>query len=177
MGAERACAHAPRAPQHHRRLHTQHGARPPVARRRLSREDYELLPHRIILLRHAESKGNVDRDSYSRQPDHTVPLTDRGKQHARVMGQRLQDMLSEQDGEDHRVFIMSSPYCRTLEVRYSSSSRGHRALLPHTARLCNGVHPASAQSLLHCWLLRAHLDAQTTDMILESFTDEQVRPA
>lgn len=35
-----------------------------AACRKLSREDYEVLPNRIVLLRHAESAGNVDSSTY-----------------------------------------------------------------------------------------------------------------
>lgn len=36
-------------------------------------------PHRIILMRHAESDGNVDKGMYSWTPDHALKITERGK--------------------------------------------------------------------------------------------------
>ena len=37
-------------------------------------------PKRIILIRHAESEGNVDETVYQRKPDHRIELTEKGKQ-------------------------------------------------------------------------------------------------
>lgn len=36
-------------------------------------------PFRIILMRHAESEGNVDKGMYSSTPDHALRITERGK--------------------------------------------------------------------------------------------------
>ncbi|KAL6765787.1 histidine phosphatase superfamily [Haematococcus lacustris] len=86
--------------------------------RRLTKEDYDVLPHRIILMRHAESLGNVERHTYSIQPDHSVPLTDRGRLQAIGAGKELRSLLEAAYPPDqpYRVFIMTSPYCRTLET-------------------------------------------------------------
>lgn len=37
-------------------------------------------PKRIILMRHAESEGNVDKRIYTSTPDHALKITDRGQQ-------------------------------------------------------------------------------------------------
>jgi hypothetical protein len=39
--------------------------------------------HSCFACRHAESLGNVDKNTYCNVPDHTVPLTDRGRQQVR----------------------------------------------------------------------------------------------
>lgn len=41
-------------------------------------KDYRVLPERIILVRHAESEGNVDNKAYSYIPDSQVPLVRSG---------------------------------------------------------------------------------------------------
>ena len=37
-------------------------------------QDYRILPRRIILVRHAESEGNIDNFAYTYVPDPQVPL-------------------------------------------------------------------------------------------------------
>ena len=37
-------------------------------------KDYRVLPKRIILVRHAESEGNIDNFAYTYVPDPQVPL-------------------------------------------------------------------------------------------------------
>ncbi len=48
---------------------------------------------RIILVRHGESEGNVDRSAHRRIADHAISLTDRGKRQAIQAGQALADFL------------------------------------------------------------------------------------
>jgi broad specificity phosphatase PhoE len=48
---------------------------------------------RIILLRHAESLGNVDELAYTRTPDHALPLTERGETQARAAGTEIRALL------------------------------------------------------------------------------------
>ncbi|KAF5841484.1 histidine phosphatase superfamily [Dunaliella salina] len=86
-------------------------------KRKLTKEDYDCLPHRIILLRHGESHGNVEKKTYCTQPDHSVGLTAKGRQQAIATGQYLRRMLeAAQSGRDINLFFMTSPYCRTLET-------------------------------------------------------------
>lgn len=120
----------------------------------MTREDYECLPHRIIimrcvraaprpaarhsaslrarvraaarkttppppapLLRHGESQGNVEKNTYCTQPDHSVPLTEHGRQQAHLTGKHLRAMLEEaHNGPNFNTFFMTSPYARTLET-------------------------------------------------------------
>lgn len=71
-------------------------------------------PKRIVLIRHAESEGNVDETMYMRKPDHRIELTDKGKAQAREAGKRLRDML----GPDETVYVYVSPYLRTMQTLY-----------------------------------------------------------
>jgi broad specificity phosphatase PhoE len=66
---------------------------------------------RIILLRHAESLGNVDELAYTRIPDHALPLTEAGQEQARDAGKVLKELL---DGERAAVYV--SPYLRTRQT-------------------------------------------------------------
>jgi broad specificity phosphatase PhoE len=66
---------------------------------------------RIILLRHAESLGNVDELAYTRIPDHALPLTEAGREQASRTGPVLKEVL---DGEQPAVYV--SPYLRTRET-------------------------------------------------------------
>ncbi|MET0235359.1 MAG: histidine phosphatase family protein [Kibdelosporangium sp.] len=63
---------------------------------------------RIILLRHAESLGNVDELAYCRIPDHALPLTTRGEEQARAAGPAVRELLGAGP-----VGVYVSPYVRT----------------------------------------------------------------
>ncbi|MEV4054590.1 phosphoglycerate mutase family protein [Amycolatopsis sp. NPDC049688] len=66
---------------------------------------------KLILLRHAESLGNVDELAYTRIPDHALPLTDKGRQEAAAVAPEIRRLL---DGERPAVYV--SPYLRTRET-------------------------------------------------------------
>jgi broad specificity phosphatase PhoE len=65
---------------------------------------------RIILLRHAESLGNIDELAYTRTPDHALPLTPRGEIQARQAGAVVRALL------DEPVAAYVSPYVRTVRT-------------------------------------------------------------
>ncbi|HEY0447584.1 histidine phosphatase family protein [Actinophytocola sp.] len=65
---------------------------------------------RIILLRHAESLGNIDELAYTRTPDHALPLTPRGEVQARKAGQSIRDLLT-----GHAAAYVS-PYVRAVRT-------------------------------------------------------------
>ena len=65
----------------------------------------------MILLRHAESLGNVDELAYTRIPDHALPLTAKGEQEARAVAPEIARLL---DGARPAVYV--SPYLRTRET-------------------------------------------------------------
>ncbi|KAG1681037.1 hypothetical protein FOA52_009997 [Chlamydomonas sp. UWO 241] len=89
------------------------------SRRRFSQADYDVLPHRLVLVRHAQSEGNVDMAKYGSTPDHMVALTDLGRKQAIDAGIALRAHLkAAHPSKLHppRVYIMTSPYARTLET-------------------------------------------------------------
>ena len=95
---------------------------PPVSRRQSLVEDAEqrlvrsaynarIMPHRVLLLRHGQSMGNIDECLYSTTPDNAMPLTPLGWQQAQKAGQLLQSLVV-----GPRVHFIVSPYVRTVET-------------------------------------------------------------
>jgi len=71
-------------------------------------------PNRIILVRHGESEGNIDRAVYSRIADHKVELTENGKKQAVKVGEEISYNVSNPLTNNLGVYI--SPYKRTRET-------------------------------------------------------------
>lgn len=68
-------------------------------------------PQRIVIVRHAESLGNTSLSTYASIPDNQIPLTKRGVQQARELGERMRGLMGE---ESCRFFV--SPYQRTWQT-------------------------------------------------------------
>lgn len=66
----------------------------------------------IILVRHAQSEGNKNRDIHQTTPDHRVKLTPEGHRQAQEAGRRLRDILRPDD----TLHFFTSPYRRTRET-------------------------------------------------------------
>jgi len=73
-------------------------------------------PQRIILIRHGESKANVDRTLHIDTPDHRIPLTENGARQAREAGARLHRELHKNEAGGIRVQFYTSPYLRTRQT-------------------------------------------------------------
>ncbi|XP_043722677.1 phosphoglycerate mutase-like protein AT74 [Telopea speciosissima] len=73
-----------------------------------------ILPKRIILVRHGESEGNLDGTAYTTTPDNQIPLTPHGIEQARLAGERIRRVVSN-DGrsQNWKVYFYVSPYQRT----------------------------------------------------------------
>ncbi|OTA74499.1 hypothetical protein M434DRAFT_402712 [Hypoxylon sp. CO27-5] len=69
-------------------------------------------PRLIIIIRHAQSEGNKNREIHQTIPDHRVKLTQEGWQQARDAGRRLRSMLRPDD----TLQFYTSPYRRTRET-------------------------------------------------------------
>jgi broad specificity phosphatase PhoE len=65
-------------------------------------------PKRIILIRHGESEGNIDRNTYAVKPDFKLLLTETGKQQAFEAGATLKEITG-----DEPVMFYVSPMWRT----------------------------------------------------------------
>lgn len=68
------------------------------------------LPHRIILVRHGESIGNVDHKLYRHLPDSSLSLTARGWEQMKESGRCIQKLI-----QSDSVRFIISPYVRTME--------------------------------------------------------------
>ncbi|KAG9228721.1 putative phosphoglycerate mutase DET1 [Amylocarpus encephaloides] len=69
-------------------------------------------PRMIILIRHAQSEGNKNRDIHQTIPDHRVKLTQDGWTQAYDAGRRLRSLLRADD----TLHFFTSPYRRTRET-------------------------------------------------------------
>ena len=89
--------------------------------------------HRIILIRHGESLGNIDERAYATTADWRIPLTERGREQARLAGRLVATHLgcnsdAEIDDCIHgdlagppanakgKIFFYFSPYLRTRQT-------------------------------------------------------------
>lgn len=66
----------------------------------------------IILVRHAQSEGNKNREIHQMVPDHRVKLTAEGHRQAREAGHKLRSLLRPDD----TLHFFTSPYRRTRET-------------------------------------------------------------
>lgn len=67
-------------------------------------------PVKIVLVRHGQSKGNIDETEYSRTPDWKVELTEQGIEEARTAGKKFAEIAGK------RIFVYSSPYKRCQQT-------------------------------------------------------------
>jgi broad specificity phosphatase PhoE len=68
-------------------------------------------PKRIILVRHGESEGNVDRLVYGEKPDYALLLTSKGTDQAATAGIRLRELV-----KDEQLNFYVSPLFRTRQT-------------------------------------------------------------
>lgn len=68
-------------------------------------------PKRILLIRHGESEGNVNKEIYAAKPDYQLNLTDKGIIQAQEAGVKLKEIIG-----DERVQFYVSPLWRTRET-------------------------------------------------------------
>jgi len=68
-------------------------------------------PKRIILIRHGESEGNVDRSVYGNKPDYALLLTEKGIRQATNAGVHLKELV-----KDESLHFYVSPLFRTRQT-------------------------------------------------------------
>ncbi|MEO7306992.1 MAG: histidine phosphatase family protein [Ferruginibacter sp.] len=68
-------------------------------------------PKRIILIRHGESEGNIDKAMYNQKPDYTLLLTSKGKEQAATAGKALKELV-----KDEKLRFYVSPLFRTRQT-------------------------------------------------------------
>lgn len=112
--------------------------------------DLRVLPRRIVLVRHAESEGNVDSHAYTYMPDPQVPLTPRGLEQAVEAGRAIREMF-EGDRDSGDGFYSSSGS--------SSSPIVSSAIKP----------PSAADYRLHFYMSPYKRSRQTCEAIASAF--------
>lgn len=68
-------------------------------------------PKRIILVRHGESFGNIDKSQYAHTPDFKIGLTDLGSQQAIEAGNKISEII-----DDESIYTYCSPWKRARET-------------------------------------------------------------
>mmetsp|Transcript_5 Transcript_5/g.9 ORF Transcript_5/g.9 Transcript_5/m.9 type:complete len:292 (-) Transcript_5:848-1723(-) len=93
-----------------------------------SRATKRALPgiHRIILIRHGESLGNIDERAYGETADWRIPLTNRGREQARLAGKKVASHITPsniksnpntiESTTSNNIFFYVSPYLRTRQT-------------------------------------------------------------
>ena len=66
---------------------------------------------KLILLRHGQSTGNVDKTVYTQTPDHDIPLTELGQTQANAAALSLKEFLDKTE-----VQIIYSPFLRARQT-------------------------------------------------------------
>jgi broad specificity phosphatase PhoE len=77
-------------------------------------------PRRIILIRHGQSEGNVDRGIYATKPDYALLLSETGIEQGRAAGKALLDVIGPGkwlgETSPEKTFFYVSPLFRTRQT-------------------------------------------------------------
>jgi broad specificity phosphatase PhoE len=85
-------------------------------------------PKRIILVRHGESEGNLDKTIYTKKPDFALDLTENGLQQAKGLGGKLNGLLYDRTKNRlESVWFYRSPFYRARQTHEML-----RAFLPNS---------------------------------------------
>lgn len=68
-------------------------------------------PKRIILIRHGESEGNLNKRIYNQKPDYALLITEKGKQQASAAGVLIKELVNEE-----KIKFYVSPLFRTRQT-------------------------------------------------------------
>jgi broad specificity phosphatase PhoE len=78
---------------------------------------------RIMLIRHGESLGNIDERAYATTADWRIPLTNLGREQARLAGRKVASYLNQEVNDEEgssvtkgKVYFYVSPYLRTRQT-------------------------------------------------------------
>ena len=69
-------------------------------------------PKRLILIRHGESMGNIDNNMYSKFPDWTIHLTEKGIKQAELVGKHIKETIIKNES----VIFYHSSFVRAKET-------------------------------------------------------------
>eukprot|EP00521_Asterionellopsis_glacialis_P016146 CAMPEP_0195294220 /NCGR_PEP_ID=MMETSP0707-20130614/14381_1 /TAXON_ID=33640 /ORGANISM="Asterionellopsis glacialis, Strain CCMP134" /LENGTH=489 /DNA_ID=CAMNT_0040355129 /DNA_START=506 /DNA_END=1975 /DNA_ORIENTATION=+ len=73
-----------------------------------------IMPHKVIMVRHGQSMGNVNESLYATTPDNAMRITQLGWEQARMAGKALREEILATNNEP--VHFIVSPYVRTVET-------------------------------------------------------------
>lgn len=87
----------------------------------------EIMPDKIIMVRHGQSEGNVNEELYKTQPDNNIRLTKLGWDQAKMAGQAIRNQILNNNNTTNgnsnntttnkaSVHFIVSPYVRTIET-------------------------------------------------------------
>ena len=96
----------------------------------------ERLPDLVILVRHGESEGNIDKTMWWKKPDNQIALTQKGEEQAAAVGRRIERVFQHYEQSSlgknssmQRVHIHASPFVRTIQTaKLARSSFEHRVV-------------------------------------------------
>ena len=125
--------------------------------------DLRVLPRRIVLVRHAESEGNVDSHAYTYMPDPQVPLTPRGLEQAVEAGRAIRGMF-EGDREDGGGGFYAPSSSSSRSSRSGSSPGSPPPIVSSAAR-----PPSAADYRLHFYMSPYKRSRQTCEAIASAF--------
>lgn len=80
------------------------------------RDQSQLMPNRLIMIRHGQSMGNIDESIYAKCPDNQIHLTELGWEQAKETGKILRHQILNQTNGCKKVHFIVSPYVRTMET-------------------------------------------------------------
>ena len=69
----------------------------------------------LYLMRHGQSRSNLDLDEYSRIPNPLIEITEEGQKQAREAGNRIVGHMGSLAAMRHPIFVWSSPYARAAQ--------------------------------------------------------------
>ena len=79
-----------------------------------------IMPDRIIMVRHGQSEGNVNEQLYNETPDSNIRLTKLGWNQAKMAGRTLRKQILQnsttRSSANESVHFIVSPYVRTIET-------------------------------------------------------------
>jgi hypothetical protein len=101
------------------------------------------LPDRLVLVRHAESAGNLDATRYSETPDYEIPLSAHGHHQAQACGNQVRRGLTSQDVAHALHMAESISHSITSSLLSQARTPGCHAVqtlspTPPTRRPCLG---------------------------------------
>eukprot|EP00563_Minutocellus_polymorphus_P013352 CAMPEP_0181075354 /NCGR_PEP_ID=MMETSP1070-20121207/30064_1 /TAXON_ID=265543 /ORGANISM="Minutocellus polymorphus, Strain NH13" /LENGTH=622 /DNA_ID=CAMNT_0023156479 /DNA_START=16 /DNA_END=1881 /DNA_ORIENTATION=- len=84
-------------------------------RRESAKAEYnsQIMPNKVVLIRHGQSEGNVEESLYATTPDNAMKLTALGWDQAKLAGSELKSSVI---GKDESIHFIVSPYVRTVET-------------------------------------------------------------